>query len=125
MTNDNAAEPVVGRIIKRLHWRERIRVLDEVAARTQGELVRVEHATDGPLAEAAGVVGHIVGVALDHGTRSSIGLVVRPADPSLRLVVIPDNHVMRVRRVVPWGRTRPGAYRVLEVIAGPPARRAS
>lgn len=105
---------------------ERRKLLDGVAAR-HDRAVLVEASPWRKLDDAERIVGQIVGVAYHSGGGSSEVLVVQPLDTGKRLRAIPAAHVLRISNATPTplpaqgdDPARPFAYRVGEVIAGPP-----
>lgn len=119
------------KLIARLPADERRKILDAIAnARgvQRGDPVIVEHSYRRRLDETQQLVGRVLGVAWAPGGSGDLVLIVRPIDPTLRMVAIPAAHVCRVS----WARhhgtssladeTNPKLYRRGEILAGPPER---
>lgn len=111
------------RLIGRLPQDRRLKILDALAASSRGQLVYVEHSYWRKLDDTTKtVVGTILAVALHQGS-GDVALVVKPADETLRELAIPAPHVLRVRAAYPYGKAKPNAHRLGEVLAGPPLPR--
>ena len=124
-TANNAGD--AGRLIGRLPADRRLVILDAIAhaAAGEGKLVRVEHAYNRKLDENnTTTLGRVIGIAYNAGA-GDVTLVVDPVAADRRMVAIPAAHVLRVRWAYPYGALKPGAYRIGEVLAGPPVRRST
>ena len=109
------------KVIARLTPDTRRAILDRLCHRHP--LVAVEYGYDRKLETATRIVGTLVGVAYSTSGGTFDVLVVSPASPNLRLRAISAAHVVRVRAAHPYGKARPGAFRLGEVLAGPPLDR--
>lgn len=102
----------------------RRKLLDAIAHRHP--IVCVEHSVHREFDRARRTVGRVIGVAYATSGSAEV-LVVEPLDPGLRLVAISGAHVLRVTAATPTPLpaqldepARPYAYRLGEVLAGPP-----